>query len=57
MRRIGVPPHRLTPLKENWEKIVKTIVDHLKLQIRMNTKRKAVELRVNCPHYHILPKN
>jgi hypothetical protein len=26
MRRIPVPPHRFTPLKANWEKVVTTIV-------------------------------
>jgi len=44
-RRIPVPPHRMTPLRNTWETIVKAIVDHMKLQVRMNTKRKCVELR------------
>jgi RNA-binding protein PNO1 len=43
---VSVPPHRMAPLKQNWELIVKTIVEHMKLQIRMNTKKKAVEIRV-----------
>lgn len=43
---IGVPQHRFSQLKQNWELIVKTIVEHMKLQIRMNTKKKAVEIRV-----------
>ncbi len=43
---ISVPPQRIAPLKQNWELIVKTIVEHMKLQIRMNTKKKAVEIRV-----------
>jgi len=47
MRRIPVPPHRLTPLRNTWEKIVTTIVENMKLQIRMNTKRKAVELKTS----------
>jgi RNA-binding protein PNO1 len=45
-RRIPVPRHRYTPLKQNWESILKTLVEHMKLQVRMNTKRRAVELRV-----------
>ena len=45
-RRIPVPRHRYTPLKQNWESVVKTLVEHMKLQVRMNTKRRAVELRV-----------
>jgi RNA-binding protein PNO1 len=43
MRRIPVPPHRFTPLKANWEKVVTTIVvliflikENMKLQVRMN---------------------
>ena len=43
---VSVPRHRFSQLKQNWELIVKTIVEHMKLQIRMNTKRKAVEIRV-----------
>jgi RNA-binding protein PNO1 len=31
MRRIPVPPHRITPLRNNWEKIVTTIVENMKL--------------------------
>lgn len=46
-RRISVPPHRMTPLRNNWETIVKTIVERLKLQIRMNTKKKCVELKTS----------
>jgi len=44
-RRIVVPQHRLTPLKSQWTEIIQPIVTHLKLQIRMNTKRRAVEIR------------
>jgi RNA-binding protein PNO1 len=35
----------MTPLRNNWETIVKTIVDRLKLQVRMNTKKKCVEIK------------
>ena len=41
-RKIAVPPHRLTPLREHWDQIVGPIVEHLKLQIRMNTRMKRV---------------
>lgn len=47
VRSIRVPQHRLTPLKESWEAIVKPVVDHMKLQIRMNTKARAVEIKVS----------
>lgn len=45
-RRIPVPRHRFTPLKQNWDSILKTLVEHMKLQVRMNVKRRCVELRV-----------
>ncbi|KAJ1835386.1 pre-rRNA-processing protein pno1, partial [Coemansia sp. RSA 2708] len=35
-RRVRVPPHRFSPLKRDWLKIYSPIVEHLKLQIRMN---------------------
>ena len=44
-RKIPVPPHRMTPLREHWEDIVGPIVEHMKLQIKMNIKLKRVELR------------
>ena len=44
-RRVPVPRHRFAPLKQNWDSILKTLVEHMKLQVRMNTKRRAVELR------------
>ncbi|CAR27997.1 hypothetical protein ZYGR_0N04850 [Zygosaccharomyces rouxii] len=44
-RKVGVPPHRMTPLRNNWTKIYPPLVEHLKLQVRMNLKTKSVELR------------
>merc|ERR1711904_196127 len=44
-RRIPVPPHRLTPLKNQWMEILQPLVEHMKLQVRTNTKRRAVEIR------------
>lgn len=46
-RKVAVPPHRMTPLKNTWVKIYPPLVDHLKLQVRMNLKTKTVELRTN----------
>ncbi|KAK7686881.1 pre-rRNA-processing protein pno1 [Cerrena zonata] len=46
-RKVPVPPHRMTPLKNTWIKIYPPLVDHLKLQVRMNLKTKTVELRTN----------
>jgi len=45
LRRVPVPPHRLTPLKAAWMSMIQPLVEHMKLQVRMNTKRRAVELR------------
>jgi RNA-binding protein PNO1 len=44
-RKIPIPPHRMTPLKNEWMKIYSPLVDHLKLQVRMNVKSKSVEIR------------
>merc|ERR1712079_457664 len=45
IRKIPVPSHRYSPLKENWMKIFEPIVEHLKLQIRFNLKTRNVEVR------------
>lgn len=37
----------MTPLKSHWPKIYPPLVEHLKLQVRMNVKAKAVELRTS----------
>ena len=47
LKKVPVPPHRLTPLRSNWNKIVKTLVENMKLQVKMNLKRKCVELKVS----------
>lgn len=46
-RKVPIPPHRMTPLKSTWPKIYPPLVEHLKLQVRMNVKNKAVELRTS----------
>lgn len=47
IRKIGVPPHRYSSLKEHWMKIFTPVVEHMKLQIRFNTKARQVELRIS----------
>lgn len=47
IRRVRVPPNRYTPLRDNWEHIMTPIVKYMKLQIRMNTKRRCVELKAS----------
>ncbi|KAF2134318.1 Pre-rRNA-processing protein PNO1 [Dothidotthia symphoricarpi CBS 119687] len=46
-RKVPIPPHRMTPLKNAWPKIYPPLVEHLKLQVRMNIKSKSVELRTS----------
>eukprot|EP01114_Cavostelium_apophysatum_P016442 TRINITY_DN467_c0_g1_i1.p1 TRINITY_DN467_c0_g1~~TRINITY_DN467_c0_g1_i1.p1 ORF type:complete len:237 (+),score=57.81 TRINITY_DN467_c0_g1_i1:115-825(+) len=46
-RKVQIPPNRMTPLKNNWLKIYQPIVEHMKLQIRMNTKSRNVEIRTS----------
>lgn len=46
-RTVPVPPHRFTPLKNTWPKIYPPLVDHLKLQVKMDLKRKAVDMRTS----------
>lgn len=41
-RRVPVPSHRFTPLKEKWMDLYQPIVKHMKLQIRMNLKTRSV---------------
>ncbi|KAJ4301198.1 pre-rRNA-processing protein pno1 [Kalmusia sp. IMI 367209] len=46
-RKVPVPPHRYSPLKNAWPKMYPPLVEHLKLQVRMNTHSKSVELRTS----------
>jgi hypothetical protein len=48
LRSIRVPPHRYTPLREAWDAIIKPVVEHLKLMVRMNTKQRTVEIKVSA---------
>lgn len=44
-RKVPIPPHRFSPIKAAWPKIYPPLCEHLQLQVRMNIKNKAVELR------------
>eukprot|EP01041_Mallomonas_annulata_P009047 gene9047-18734_t len=46
-RRIRCPPHRLTPLRSQWEILMSPVVEFLKLQIRFNPKNRCVELKTS----------
>lgn len=45
VRKIPIPPHRMTPLKTDWPKIYTPLVEMAGLQVRMNVPRKTVEIR------------
>jgi len=47
IRKVPVPTHRYTPLKDNWLKIFTPIVENLKLQVRFNMKARQVEIRLS----------
>lgn len=38
-RRVRCPPHRYTPLRENWEQILTPLVEFLKLQASASLRR------------------
>lgn len=47
-RRVRVPPHRFTPLRSQWETLIAPVVEHMKLQVRFNTKTRSVELKTSA---------
>lgn len=47
MRKVPIPPHRMTPLKNEWAKIYTPLVEMAGLQVRMNVLRRSVEIRVS----------
>ncbi len=46
-RKIPIPSHRYTPLKEQWMKIYSPIVEYLHLQIRFNLRSRCVEIKTS----------
>ncbi|EDV21353.1 uncharacterized protein TRIADDRAFT_60292 [Trichoplax adhaerens] len=45
LRKLAIPSHRYTPLKDNWVNIYTPVVEKLKLQIRFNLKTRNVEIK------------
>jgi RNA-binding protein PNO1 len=45
VRSVKVPHHRLPPLRKVWAELYAPIVEHCRLEVRMNLKSRAVELR------------
>ncbi|KAK4702736.1 RNA-binding protein PNO1, partial [Phenoliferia sp. Uapishka_3] len=46
-RKVAIPPHRMTPLKRDWIKIYSPLVEECGLQVRMNVKRRWVEMKTS----------
>ncbi|KAK4689668.1 RNA-binding protein PNO1, partial [Tremellales sp. Uapishka_1] len=46
-RRIAIPPHRMSPLKRDWVNLYTPMVEMLGLQVRMNVKRRSVEIKTS----------
>jgi len=44
-RRVPVPQHRMTPLKNAWMTLYQPVTEQLKLDMRMNLKTKKVEIK------------
>jgi len=46
-RKIPIPAHRYTPLKDQWMKIYSPVVEYLHLQVRFNLKTRCVEIKTS----------
>lgn len=46
-RRVRIPAHRYTPLRNNWENIMRPLVEHMKVQVRFNPKTRNVEMKTS----------
>ena len=44
---MSIPPYRFSPIKRDWPKMHTPLCEHLQLQVRMNVKNKATELRTS----------
>lgn len=44
-RKVPVPPHRVKPLYKDWEHIYDLVYNQMKVDIRMNTRARWVELK------------
>ncbi len=44
-RKVRIPPYQMSRLKSSWPKMYPPLVEHLKLQVRVDLKNKCVEMR------------
>lgn len=45
VRKVPIPPHRMSPLKRDWPKIYTPLVEQAGLMVRMNVRTRAVEIK------------
>ena len=56
--KVRVPPNRMKPVRDNWTTIVKVLVEHMKIQIRMNPKKNVLKLGLALqPLIHVQLEN
>lgn len=47
LRKIPIPPHRMSPLKRDWPKIYTPLVEQANLMVRMNPRTRCVEIKTS----------
>lgn len=47
LRKIPIPPHRMSPLKRDWPKIYTPLVEQANLMVRMNPRTRSVEIKTS----------
>jgi len=47
VRRVPIPPHRMSPLKRDWINLFGPLTEILGLQVRMNVQKRCVEMRTS----------
>lgn len=45
LRKVPIPPHRMSPLKRDWPKIYTPLVEQAGLMVRMNVRTRTVEIK------------
>lgn len=47
LRKVPIPPHRMSPLKRDWPKIYTPLVEQANLMVRMNPRTRSVEIKTS----------
>lgn len=47
LRKVPIPPHRMSPLKRDWPKIYTPLVEQANLMVRMNPRTRCVEIKTS----------